>query len=81
MPRANASVTNPPLLIDNDTMGMCLVPFFDFYPPVSAVFVIIIVVVIGGMAIAGETKEREESQADVAMAMVVTVMTMPRFGG
>jgi hypothetical protein len=80
MPRANASVTNPPLLVDNDATGMCPVPFLDLYPAISAVFVIIIVIVIGGMAITGETKEREESQADVA-TVVVTVMAMLRIGG
>jgi hypothetical protein len=79
MPRANASVTNPPLLVDNDATGMCPVPFLDLYPAISTVFVIIIVIIIDGMAIPGEAKKGKESQAYVA-TVVVTVMAMLRIG-
>lgn len=41
------SIANPPLLIDFYSMSMCLIPFFYENPPVSAVFIILIVTVRG----------------------------------
>ncbi len=57
-------------------MCMRLVPFLDWNPAVSAVFVLIVVVAKSGVA-----KEREETKVDVAMMVVTVVMAMVRIGG
>lgn len=41
--KLSRSIANPPLLIDFYSMSMCFIPFFYENPPVTAVFIIIIV--------------------------------------
>lgn len=82
MPRARGSVTDPPLLVDNDAMGVCLVPLFDFCPAVPAVLVIIVAIVISGIAItiSGVAKEREKSQRDMAAVVAAVRIRVRRHG-
>jgi len=75
-------IANPLLFEDNDTMGVRLIPSFDFYPAISTVFVAIVIVISVAVtiiiAIAGIAKERGEAQCDAAVMAMVTVV---RIGG